>query len=151
VTGNGVKNPKNLKVPIGMKFGEILNLCDYNKEVTEKIVMGGPMMGIAQYTEEVPVIKGVSGILALTKQEINDYKTRPCILCGKCVAACPLGLVPLMFGRLSAHEEWDKMEKYRVLDCMQCGSCQYICPSNRPLTESIVLGKTKIKAKIQKS
>ena len=150
VTGKGINNPKNLRVPIGMKFGEILEICDYNKDITEKIVMGGPMMGIAQYTEEVPVIKGVSGILALTKQEINDYKMRPCILCGKCVSVCPLGLVPLMFGRLGAYQEWDKMEEYRVMDCMQCGSCQYICPSNRPLTESIVLGKTKIRAKMSK-
>lgn len=150
VTGGAVKDPKNLRVPIGMTFGEILAMCQFKRNEAEKIVMGGPMMGTAQYTEDVPVIKGVSGILGLTKKEINDYRSRQCIVCGKCVSACPLGLVPLMFARLGEHMAWEQMNEYNVMDCMQCGSCQYICPSNRPLTESITLGKAKIRMQQQK-
>ncbi|MBZ4684149.1 MAG: H+/Na+-translocating ferredoxin:NAD+ oxidoreductase subunit [Fusobacteriaceae bacterium] len=146
VSGLGVKTPKNLRVRIGTQFKEILEYVEIDREKTEKLVMGGPMMGLAQHTEEVPVIKGTSGILALTKKEMNPYKSRACITCGKCVDACPMNLSPLMYAKLARFEEWEEMDKYDLLDCIECGSCSFVCPANRPLTEGIKIGKAKLRA-----
>lgn len=146
VSGKGIINPKNVKIAIGTPFSYLLDYCGVNREVVDKLVMGGPMMGMAQFSEEAPVIKGTSGLLALTKEETNPYKTRACIGCGKCVEACPMGLEPLMFARLAAFEQWEQLKKYSLMDCIECGSCAYICPANRPLTEAIKIGKSKLRA-----
>lgn len=146
VSGKGIINPKNVKIAIGTPFSYLLDYCGVNREVVDKLVMGGPMMGMAQFSEEAPVIKGTSGLLALTKEETNPYKTRPCIGCGKCVEACPMGLEPLMFARLAAFEQWEQLKEYSLMDCIECGSCAYICPANRPLTEAIKIGKSKLRA-----
>lgn len=146
VSGKGIINPKNVKIAIGTPFSYLLDYCGVNREVVDKLVMGGPMMGMAQFSEEAPVIKGTSGLLALTKEETNPYKTRPCIGCGKCVEACPIGLEPLMFARLAAFEQWEQLKEYSLMDCIECGSCAYICPANRPLTEAIKIGKSKLRA-----
>lgn len=145
VTGKGVKNPKNLKALIGTPISELFNYCDYQEDETEKVVMGGPMMGMAQYTLDVPVIKGTSGILALTKGEMNYCKPKACIGCGKCVDVCPMSLEPVMYARLAAFSQWEEMAKYHLMDCIECGSCSYICPANRPLTEAIKIGKAKLR------
>lgn len=146
VSGKGIINPKNVKIAIGTPFSYLLDYCGVNREVVDKLVMGGPMMGMAQFSEEAPVIKGTSGLLALTKEETNTYKTRACIGCGKCVEACPMGLEPLMFARLAAFEQWEQLKEYSLMDCIECGSCAYICPANRPLTEAIKIGKSKLRA-----
>lgn len=146
VSGKGIINPKNVKIAIGTPFSYLLDYCGVNREIVDKLVMGGPMMGMAQFSEEAPVIKGTSGLLALTKEETNPYKTRACIGCGKCVEACPMGLEPLMFARLAAFEQWEQLKEYSLMDCIECGSCAYICPANRPLTEAIKIGKSKLRA-----
>lgn len=146
VSGKGIINPKNVKIAIGTPFSYLLDYCGVNREVVDKLVMGGPMMGMAQFSEEVPIIKGTSGLLALIKEETNPYKTRACIGCGKCVEACPMGLEPLMFARLAAFEQWEQLKEYSLMDCIECGSCAYICPANRPLTEAIKIGKSKLRA-----
>lgn len=146
VSGKGIINPKNVKIAIGTPFSYLLDYCGVNREVVDKLVMGGPMMGMAQFSEEAPVIKGTSGLLALTKEETNPYKTRACIGCGKCIEACPMGLEPLMFARLAAFEQWEQLKEYSLMDCIECGSCAYICPANRPLTEAIKIGKSKLRA-----
>lgn len=146
VSGKGIINPKNIKIAIGTPFSYLLDYCGVNREIVDKLVMGGPMMGMAQFSEEAPVIKGTSGLLALTKDETNPYKTRACIGCGKCVEACPMGLEPLMFARLAAFEQWEQLKEYSLMDCIECGSCAYICPANRPLTEAIKIGKSKLRA-----
>ena len=146
VSGKGIINPKNVKIAIGTPFSYLLDYCGVNREVVDKLVMGGPMMGMAQFSEDAPVIKGTSGLLALTKEETNPYKTRACIGCGKCVEACPMGLEPLMFARLAAFEQWEQLKEYSLMDCIECGSCAYICPANRPLTEAIKIGKSKLRA-----
>ncbi|WP_300620518.1 electron transport complex subunit RsxC [uncultured Fusobacterium sp.] len=146
VSGKGIINPKNVKIAIGTPFSYLLDYCGVNREVVDKLVMGGPMMGMSQFSEEAPVIKGTSGLLALTKEETNPYKTRACIGCGKCVEACPMGLEPLMFARLAAFEQWEQLKEYSLMDCIECGSCAYICPANRPLTEAIKIGKSKLRA-----
>ncbi len=146
VSGNATKEPKNVKVVIGTPFKEILDYCNVDREKIDKLVMGGPMMGMAQFTEDVPVIKGTGGLLALTKDETNYCKPQACISCGKCVDVCPMQLVPFMYSRLAKKEEWEELNQYNLMDCIECGSCAYICPANRPLTEAIKIGKAKLRA-----
>ncbi|MGL4971151.1 MAG: electron transport complex subunit RsxC [Cetobacterium sp.] len=146
VTGKAIKEPKNLRATIGTPISLLLENCGYNEAEVEKIVMGGPMMGMAQLTLEVPVIKGTSGLLALTKKETNYCKPKACIGCGKCVDACPMSLEPIMYARLAEFSQWEELAKYHLMDCIECGSCAYICPANRPLTEAIKIGKAKLRS-----
>lgn len=150
VSGKAIKSPKNVRVAIGTPFSAILDFCEVDRDRIDKLVMGGPMMGIAQFSEEIPVIKGTSGVLALTTEETNPYEPRPCISCGKCVTVCPMGLSPLMFVKIASHEQWENMNQYNLMDCIECGSCAYTCPSNRPLTESIKIGKSKLRQMMKK-
>jgi len=145
VSGLGVEKTLNLKVRIGTSFREILDYAGIDRDKVDRLVMGGPMMGMAQHSEDVPVVKGTSGLLALTKKETNPYKPKDCIVCGKCVKACPMGLVPLMFAKLAKFKHWEDMGEHRLMDCIECGSCSYICPANRPLTEAIKIGKAKLR------
>ena len=146
ISGKGLSAPKNLRVRIGTLFKDILEYCGFNEQITEKIVMGGPMMGIAQFTTEVPTVKGTSGILALTEEELNHCRSKSCISCGKCVDVCPMNLTPLMFAQYGRKEMWKEMADYNLMDCIECGSCAFICPSKRPLTEAIKIGKSKLRA-----
>lgn len=146
VSGKAIKTPKNVKIAIGTPFSYLLDSCGVEREAIDKLVMGGPMMGMAQFSEDAPVIKGTSGLLALTKQETNPYKPKSCIGCAKCVDVCPMGLEPLMFARLAAFEQWEQIGSYNLMDCIECGSCAYICPANRPLTEAIKIGKSKLRS-----
>ncbi len=146
VSGLAVGKPVNLKVKIGTMFNEILDFTETNREEMEKLVMGGPMMGMAQFSENVPVIKGTSGLLALTKEETNPYKPKSCIVCGKCITACPMNLLPNMYAKLARFKNWEEMGDYHLMDCIECGSCSYICPANRPLTEAIKIGKAKLRS-----
>ena len=109
-----------------------------------KLISGGPMMGVAQYSVETPVIKGTSGLLALTRKEVNYKKESPCVRCGKCVDACPMGLMPLYISSYSKKEDYENMKKYNIMDCIECGSCTYACPSNRNPVEFIRVGKAKL-------
>lgn len=146
VTGEAVKKPKNYRVLIGTLFQEILDETETDRIIVDRLISGGPMMGIAQYTENIPVIKGTSGILALTKNETKKYKRNNCISCGKCVEVCPMGLEPLLFARFAQFEKWNEIKEHNLLECIECGSCQYVCPSNRPLVEGIRIGKAKIRS-----
>lgn len=146
VTGGAVGKPKNYRVPIGTQIKDIMETVEFDKNNTERLLTGGPMMGIAQYLDEIPVIKGTSGILALTKEEIHPYKSKSCISCGKCVDACPMGLSPLMYAKFAQAEKWGEFSDYNLMECIECGSCQYICPSKRPLTEGIRIGKAKLRS-----
>lgn len=150
VSGGAVKNPKNIIALIGTQISELLNATETDREKIDRLVVGGPMMGMAQYTDEAPVVKGTSGVLGLTKEETNRCKPRPCIGCGKCVDACPMGLPPVMYARLGEFQYWEEMKSHNLMDCIECGCCAFICPSNRPLTESIKLGKSKIRSMMNK-
>lgn len=147
VTGRAVGEPKNLKVAIGTTVKDIFDYCKVDREKMVKIVSGGPMMGIQQSSEDALVTKGTSGILALTLEETNPTKARPCIRCSKCVSVCPMSLEPLMYDKLSLAGDWDAMIDYNLMDCIECGSCAYICPTNRPLTWAIKEGKKKFRSK----
>lgn len=129
VTGGGIKEPKNVLARIGAPFQNLIDFCGGLKANTVKIVNGGPMMGIAQFSLDVPVTKGTSGILALTKKETRANEPGPCIRCCRCVDVCPMNLVPSELARLIEYERYEEAHKLGVLDCIECGSCSFICPS----------------------
>ena len=144
VTGDGINSPCNLRVAIGTPFNEIIKEAGGLKSNVKKLISGGPMMGICQYSLDTPVIKGTSGLLALTPKLINDKKELPCIRCGKCVSACPMGLMPLYLSMYSKKEDFENMKKYNILDCIECGSCSFACPSFKNPVEYIRMGKAKL-------
>lgn len=145
VTGNGVNQPANLLVPLGTLFEEVINFCGGLKDDAAKVIMGGPMMGLSQYTLQVPVVKATSGILVLTRDEALVEEEKPCIRCARCVDHCPMGLLPVELGRLVKKEKWDRLREYNIKDCVECGCCAYLCPSKIPLVHLIKLGKLKVK------
>lgn len=151
VTGNGVNEPRNIIVKIGTKFQEVIDQCGGFNGEPGKVIMGGPMMGLAQFSTEVPVIKGSGGILVLTEKEALAEKVSPCIKCGKCLEVCPVSLQPLNISAYSLKKNFEGAEKYRALDCVECGACSFICPAKRPLVESIRFAKREILAKRKKS
>ncbi|NLW00094.1 MAG: electron transport complex subunit RsxC [Clostridiales bacterium] len=144
VTGSGVAEPKNLMVRIGTSFMDVIQACGGFVEEPAKVISGGPMMGIGQYTLDVPVIKGTSGILVLTREEAKIPDVEPCIRCAKCVDACPMGLMPLMISAYALKEDYDNSEKFHAMDCIECGCCSYSCPAKRPLVQSIRVAKKMI-------
>ncbi|MCF7886623.1 MAG: electron transport complex subunit RsxC [Candidatus Marinimicrobia bacterium] len=147
VTGQGIKEPKNLRVRIGTPFKNLIEYCGGLTPDTKKIINGGPMMGIAQYTIDVPVIKGTSGVLALTEDITQKAKEFTCIRCGSCVETCPMGLVPTRLVRLIEFDKLNMAEEMGTMSCIECGSCAYVCPSNIPLVQRIKVGKQLINEK----
>lgn len=148
VTGDAIKTPKNLLVRIGTTYKEIIDQCDGFVEEPQKVISGGPMMGITMYTLNVPVIKGTSGILSLTKAAAEIPETTNCIKCSRCVKCCPINLMPNLIGDNVDKTRYKEAEQLHVLDCIECGSCTFVCPANRPLTQYCRLGKKEvIKAK----
>lgn len=151
VTGRGIKEPNNLLVKIGTTIGELIEQCGGFNGIPGKILAGGPMTGMAQFTLDAPVLKTTCGIVVFTNEEAKADKVLPCIKCGKCVEVCPTNLQPLFISAYSLKDNMEKAEKYDALACISCGCCSYICPSKRPLAESIVHAKSEIKARRKKS
>jgi electron transport complex protein RnfC len=150
VTGKTVNKPSNFLVRIGTPVKELLEKAEADLEATGKIVSGGPMMGKALNSIDVPVVKGTSGILLFTKEESKRVDLKPCIRCGKCIQVCPMGLEPIYLAQVSDKGMWDEAEKDKVMDCIECGSCHYTCPSGRPLLDFIRLGKSNVGQIIRK-
>jgi Na+-translocating ferredoxin:NAD+ oxidoreductase subunit C len=144
VSGKGINNPKNLIVPVGTTIGDILDYCGGIKNDAVKIIVGGPMMGVAQYDLSAPVMKATSGILVLTEEEVNNHPQTNCLRCGKCIEACPLNLIPTKLSRLSQLEKYEDAEQLNITTCMECGTCTFTCPANIPLVQWIRLGKQKV-------
>ncbi len=147
VAGDGVAEPKNLMVRIGTSFADVIEACGGLVGEPAKVISGGPMMGIGQYSLDVPVIKGTSGILVLTREQVEIPDAGPCIRCAKCVDACPMNLMPLMISAYALKEDYDNSEKFHAMDCIECGCCSYTCPAKRPLTQSIRVAKRMITEK----
>ena len=145
VTG-AVGRPSNLLCRIGTSFADAVAYCGGYGDHIEKLISGGPMMGFAQFTDEVTVGKGTSGILALDHDHAKQFEEWPCTHCGKCVQVCPVGLMPLMIDAYSRAGKMDMADEYNAMDCMECGCCSYICPSRRHLTQSIRAAKREILA-----
>lgn len=139
ITG-AVKEPKNLLVKIGTPVKELIEFCGGYEDSIGKIISGGPMMGIAQYSDDIPIIKGTSGIL-VQREEILKEEERDCIRCGRCVDKCPMTLMPTMIAQYAQKDELDKCEGYFALDCYECGVCSYVCPSKIPLVHWIKYAK----------
>ena len=144
VTGKAVKNPSNFLVRIGTPISQLIEIAGGTPENTGKIIGGGPMMGKALVSADVPVCKGTSGILLLTKEESVRKPMHDCIRCAKCVNVCPMGLNPAFLMKYTVYQKWDLAEKEHIHDCIECGSCSYTCPANRPLLDYIRSGKGKV-------
>ena len=146
VTGKAVKNPCNLLVRIGTPLSELIETAGGMPHSTGKLVSGGPMMGKAVYSDEIPVAKGTSGVLMLLDEDTKRRPMRNCIRCAKCVGACPMGLNPAFLMRDTVYKDWEALESNHVYDCIECGSCSFICPANRPLLDHIRIGKGRVMA-----
>jgi electron transport complex protein RnfC len=132
---------------VGTNVGEILAHCGGYKGDKGKLIMGGPMMGMAQSSDDIPSTKTTSGLLVFPEEEAIIADPENCIKCGKCVDICPAFLQPVYLSAYSLKQDFDKAESYRALDCIECGSCSFICPSKRPLLHSIRVAKREILAK----
>lgn len=144
VTGKSVSKPANYMVRVGTPIAELVEASGGLPEDTGKIIGGGPMMGKALNSLDVPVVKGTSGILIMRKNEAGRSRVQHCIRCGKCVTVCPMGLEPYLLEKLVQFEDFERTENERVMDCIECGSCQFTCPANRELLDYIRVGKTKV-------
>ncbi|MGE5509094.1 MAG: electron transport complex subunit RsxC, partial [Chitinophagales bacterium] len=145
VTGSLVREPKNLLVRLGTPVSALLDHCGLTGEPA-KLVLGGPMMGLAQASLDVPVTKGTSGILVLSAEEAQTPPAAPCIRCGRCAQVCPMNLLPLYLAKYAERGLWAEAEGAGAVDCIECGSCSYSCPAKRPLVQQIRLAKQTILA-----
>lgn len=143
VGGDGVAAHANLRIRIGTHVGDVIDFCGGFSGTKGKLILGGPMMGLAQYTTEVPVIKGTSGIIVLSGETVFTREPHHfvCIRCGKCVRRCPMKLTPDQMAMYSDRNMWDKLEDLNIKDCVECGCCSYVCPTKNPLVQMIKLGK----------
>lgn len=147
VAGGAIKEPQNFKVRIGTNYQELIEAAGGFTETPAKVISGGPMMGFAMFDINVPVIKGSSSILCLTKAEVEVQDEQNCMRCGKCVSICPMGLLPLELNKFSLVHDEEKFQKYHGMDCIECGACSYTCPSKRHLLQSMRTSKKNILAK----
>jgi Na+-translocating ferredoxin:NAD+ oxidoreductase subunit C len=146
VAGDAIKEPKNLLARVGTNVGDLVDECGGFSREPGKIIMGGPMMGFSLPSMDLPVTKGTSGIIALSKQTVlHSEEFGPCIRCGRCIDVCPMGLVPSMLGVLGEKGFYEEAKAYRVHDCFECGSCTYVCPAKRPIVQFVKLTKSLVK------
>ena len=143
VTGKSLKEPGNYLCRIGTPITKLIEAAGGLPEDTGKIIGGGPMMGKALTTTDLPITKGSSGVLLLNQKEASRTSSRNCIRCAKCVSVCPMGLEPYLLMSLSERNRTEDLETEKIMDCIECGSCSFTCPANRPLLDVIRLGKAR--------
>lgn len=147
ITGEGVNTPCNFDVPLGISHREVLEQAGGAKEDVVKFISGGPMMGVAMSSLDVPVVKTSASILAFQTDDNLTAKRTACIHCGKCLSACPQNLVPQMLTDAVENGDFDKFEALGGMECIECGSCAYVCPGKSPLVQIIKLGKENVRKK----
>lgn len=151
VTGDAIAHPQNVRVPLGASLADIVEFCGGFKEPPAKVLSGGPMMGVAMRTLDVPAVKGSSGLLCLTAHSTMLARPSACLHCGRCVEACPMGLVPSELDSYVLLKRYGDFEKFGGMNCIECGSCTYVCPACRPLTQSCRDGKSYVMAQRRKA
>ncbi|MDD7318849.1 MAG: electron transport complex subunit RsxC [Prevotella sp.] len=144
VTGKTLKNPGNFLVRMGTPMRELIEACGGLPEGDNKILAGGPMMGKALTSVDVPICKGTNSVTILTGDDARRKEAQPCIRCAKCVNVCPMGLEPYLLAKCSSLKNWDRVEAEDITSCIECGSCQFTCPAHRPLLDAIRLGKSTV-------
>jgi electron transport complex protein RnfC len=147
VTGEGIREPKNLRVRIGTPIGHLLEACGGIIGEPGKLILGGPMMGVSQYTTDIPVVKGTSGILVFPVTHVDIEEPKSCIRCGTCVSVCPMNLLPGELALFAKKGLLKEAERHYALDCIECGSCAFACPARIPLVHWIRYTKGEILAK----
>ena len=150
VTGDAVANPGNFEYCIGMSYAEILEEAGGFKEDPEKMISGGPMMGFAVFSLEIPTTKTSSSLLCFKKDDVSASEVTACINCGRCVSVCPEQIVPSRLAKMSQFHDSESFEKRNGMECIECGSCSYICPAKRPLAQYIKTMKKQILAERRK-
>jgi electron transport complex protein RnfC len=143
VAGDGVLGHANLRVKLGTMVKEVIDYCGGMVGEPGKVILGGPMTGLAQFTTDVPVIKATGGILVLRGESLfrQEPERFTCIRCGRCVRSCPMNLMPYMMGAYSDNGMWEELGELCIEDCVECGSCAYICPTKNSLVQLIKVGK----------
>jgi electron transport complex protein RnfC len=150
ITGKPVVNPGNWRLRIGTPVSQALELAGGISEQPAKLLLGGPMMGIAQSSLGVTTMKNTSGILLIAHDEVSQYTSEPCIRCGRCVDCCPMQILPATISQAVENQRFDWAEKLNVMACIECGSCSYSCPSHRPLNQHFKRAKVEIRAGLRK-
>ena len=123
---------------------DLINACGGMPDGDNKLLAGGPMMGKALTTTDVPICKGTNSVTILSDADAKRKAEQPCIRCAKCVSACPMGLEPYLLATLSSYKDWERLESEDITSCIECGSCQFTCPAHRPLLDHIRHGKTTV-------
>jgi electron transport complex protein RnfC len=144
VTGKKLANPGNFLVRMGTPMKDLIDACGGMPEGDNKLLAGGPMMGKALTSVEVPICKGTNSVTILSGDDARRKEPLPCIRCAKCVGACPMGLEPYLLAKLSDVKNWERAEREDIVSCIECGSCQFTCPAHRPLLDNIRQGKATV-------
>lgn len=145
VDGDAVNQPKNIIAPIGTMISDVVEFCGGYKTPPKKILMGGPMMGRAIFSDQMPIVKNNNAILVFSKEKATIPEETACINCGRCHAACPFNLIPTALADAYEERDAEKLDELQVMQCMECGSCSYVCPARRPLGFLNKLGKGVVK------
>ena len=144
VTGKKIKSPGNFLVRMGTPMKDLIEACGGMPEGDNKLLAGGPMMGKALTSVEVPICKGTNSVTVISDEEARRKEPQPCIRCAKCVGACPMGLEPYLLAKISEVQNWERAEQEDIVSCIECGSCQFTCPAHRPLLDNIRQGKSTV-------
>ncbi len=147
VSGDAVREPKNVEAPLGTKYADLVAFCGGLKEPPAKVVSGGTMMGFAVPGLEIATTKTTSGLLLLSRQRVFQYVSQPCINCGRCVRACPMNLNPALIGRAVEADDLACAARAHVAVCIECGACTFVCPAYRPLTQLCRRAKATLRKK----
>lgn len=150
VDGSAVKEPKNMIAPIGTRIADIIEFCGGYKAEPKKILMGGPMMGRAIFSDRTPLVKNNNAILAFAGEQALVPEETGCINCGRCHKACPFKLLPTAYATAYENKDVEKLNQLQIMQCMECGSCSYVCPARRPLSFINKLSKALVKEEASK-